>query len=250
MRPAATLSVFALLLAAPVAAQVNPADMRSGCLTLSNLSGLTSSPLFVVPSGSRFVLTDVAVSRMPYSGPLPAGGGPSIRLTINTGGTTPVPRWISSDRMEATDPPLQLHWNTGIVFQPNESVEAAISVQNGPAPFVTVCWSGYLTSSTATSVNPQPQASGDLALEVRPNPSRQSTDLSFHLERRQRIMIGVFSVDGRRVRTLSRGVLGAGDHHVTWDGRDDAGRRVANGVYFAGLQTADGQATRRIARVR
>jgi flagellar hook assembly protein FlgD len=99
-------------------------------------------------------------------------------------------------------------------------------------------------------VVPRAPSTDDLALDAAPNPSHESTDLSFTLDRKQRVTIGVFAVDGRRVRTLQRGVLEAGEHHVTWDGRDDAGRLMADGIYFAGLETAEGRATRRIARVR
>ena len=250
MRSVAIFSLFALLLATPAAAQVTAADMRSGCLTFNDVTGLVSTSLFFVPSGSRFVLTDVTVSRVPASGGFTTGGGPAARVSINNGGTTSVPRWISTDRMELTDAPLQLHWNTGIVFEPSQIFEAAVSVPNATAPYVTVCWSGYLTPATTTSVVPRPPSSEDLALEASPNPSRESTELSFTLDRKQRVTIGVFAVDGRRVRALQRGVLEAGQHHVTWDGRDDAGRLVANGVYFAGLETASGQTSRRIARIR
>lgn len=250
MRPIVILFVLALLLAAPVAAQVNPADMRSDCVTWTTVTGLVSSPLFIVPSDSRFVLTDVAVSRVAYGGPFAVGGGPAIRLTINTGGTTPVGRWISTDRMESTDPPLQLHWNTGIVFEPSQSVEAAVSVQSGFASAITVCWSGYLSPATATSVIAGPPASEDLALQARPNPAHEGTELSFRLDRARRVLVGVFAVDGRRVRTLRLGMLEAGEHHVTWDGRDDHGRLAASGVYFAGIETDDHRETRRITRLR
>jgi len=42
------------------------------------------------------------------------------------------------------------------------------------------------------------------------------------------------------VRTLHAGVLHAGPQSLAWDGRDDRGRVVAAGVYFA-LVTAAGQ---------
>jgi flagellar hook assembly protein FlgD len=44
----------------------------------------------------------------------------------------------------------------------------------------------------------------------------------------------VFVVDaaGRRVRALFQGPRAAGATDVVWDGRDDAGRRVAAGTYF------------------
>ena len=42
----------------------------------------------------------------------------------------------------------------------------------------------------------------------------------------------VFDIRGRRVRTLARGDYAAGVQSAMWDGADDSGRQVANGVYF------------------
>ncbi|MBI5837904.1 MAG: hypothetical protein HZB25_11730 [Candidatus Eisenbacteria bacterium] len=47
----------------------------------------------------------------------------------------------------------------------------------------------------------------------------------------------VYSVDGREVRSLFRGVLPQGEQQLTWDGRDRNGRRVDSGVYFARFTT-------------
>ena len=44
--------------------------------------------------------------------------------------------------------------------------------------------------------------------------------------------LSIYSVDGRRIRTLVSGTLPAGEHDARWDGRDRDGRRVAGGVYF------------------
>lgn len=250
MRPVAPL-VLSLLLASslPVAAQVNPTQMRSGCVAFTSPQGYTSTPLIVVPSGNRLVLTDLTLARVNPTAPIPTSTTNAVRVAINVGGTTPVTRWLMGDRLDPADPPLQMHWSTGIVFEPDEVAEIAITVVNGPIPFATACWSGYLVPTTTTSVVPGPPASGDLALEATPNPSRESTALRFTLDRKQRVTVGVFAVDGRLVRTLHRGVLEAGEHRLAWDGRDDAGRLVASGMYFAELETSRGRATRRLARV-
>jgi hypothetical protein len=44
--------------------------------------------------------------------------------------------------------------------------------------------------------------------------------------------VRMIDLAGRHVRTLQRGTYEAGRMVTTWDGRDDAGRNVANGVYF------------------
>ena len=45
------------------------------------------------------------------------------------------------------------------------------------------------------------------------------------------VSLRVHDVLGRRVRQVWQGPLGAGQHRFTWDGRDEAGRAVAAGVY-------------------
>lgn len=44
--------------------------------------------------------------------------------------------------------------------------------------------------------------------------------------------VRMIDLAGRHVRTLKRGTAEAGRQVLTWDGRDAAGRNVANGVYF------------------
>lgn len=73
----------------------------------------------------------------------------------------------------------------------------------------------------------------------RPNPFNPTTAIDFTLPKTSRTSLVVYEVTGRLVRTLVDDVLPAGAGSATWDGRDDAGRPVAAGVYFARLE-ADG----------
>jgi flagellar hook assembly protein FlgD len=52
------------------------------------------------------------------------------------------------------------------------------------------------------------------------------------------------------VRALVDGAMAAGLHDVPWDGRDDAGRGVAPGIYFVRLTAGDVAQTRKVARLR
>jgi len=49
----------------------------------------------------------------------------------------------------------------------------------------------------------------------------------------------IFNTGGRVVRRLYQGRLPAGVASVPWDGRDDQGRVVAAGVYFARVETPE-----------
>ena len=46
----------------------------------------------------------------------------------------------------------------------------------------------------------------------------------------------MFDLRGERVRRLLESAVQPGEHRLAWDGRDEAGRRLASGVYFCRLE--------------
>ncbi|MGH7723942.1 MAG: FlgD immunoglobulin-like domain containing protein [Candidatus Eiseniibacteriota bacterium] len=74
---------------------------------------------------------------------------------------------------------------------------------------------------------------------LRPNPTSGGTTIFFELGRTAPVRIEVFDVRGMRVRTVTEGVMESGAHSARWDGKDQAGRRVAAGVYVVRF-AADG----------
>jgi len=106
-----------------------------------------------------------------------------------------------------------------------------------------------LIDTTATTPAP-PAAVTALPLEVEPNPARGGCVLRFSLAEAGPGVLAVYDAGGRRVRTLESGPLARGVHAPRWDGRDDAGRPVPGGLYFARLRLGQGVQTRRVALVR
>ena len=82
------------------------------------------------------------------------------------------------------------------------------------------------------------------------NPGSAPLNLEVALVGSQPADLVVHDVQGRRVRTLALGLTTSGRHVIQWDGRDDGGRPVACGVYFARLYWRTGQRTARMAVVR
>ncbi|MFN8586872.1 MAG: CARDB domain-containing protein [Candidatus Eisenbacteria bacterium] len=65
------------------------------------------------------------------------------------------------------------------------------------------------------------------------NPAHGDAHLRFALPTARDVTVDLLDVSGRRVRTLASGRYEAGAHVLAWDGRDDQGRALANGAYFA-----------------
>jgi flagellar hook assembly protein FlgD len=57
-------------------------------------------------------------------------------------------------------------------------------------------------------------------------------------------------VGGQLVQTLFQGQAGAGIHSVRWNGRDQQGRQVANGVYFYKLEAGPTRLTNKLVLLR
>ena len=82
------------------------------------------------------------------------------------------------------------------------------------------------------------------ALDPRPNPFAVRTSIPFHLGEPAPVEITIYGVMGRKVRTLRAGYLGAGNHELVWDARDDGGRRAAAGGYVAAIRAGRDEVTR------
>jgi hypothetical protein len=85
---------------------------------------------------------------------------------------------------------------------------------------------------------------------ARPNPFRGTVALGYDLAQGGAVDLAIYSVDGRRVRTLEAGEREAGEHALAWDGRDDDGGAVSAGVYYVRLVTAAGRMMRTITYLR
>jgi hypothetical protein len=73
-------------------------------------------------------------------------------------------------------------------------------------------------------------------LQNYPNPFNPSTTIGFSVSQSGPVVLDIYDLTGRHVRTLLRGGVAAGNHSVQWDGRDDRGSSVGSGVYFYRLR--------------
>ncbi len=114
------------------------------------------------------------------------------------------------------------------------------------ASTITLLDVGMMPASAAVE-EPTAAAPARVALaQNTPNPFNPSTAISFSLPGESAVSLAVFDVSGRLIRTLAAGVLPAGEHTVSWDGRDDRGAAASSGIYLYRLTTNGETITRRM----
>jgi len=89
-----------------------------------------------------------------------------------------------------------------------------------------------------------------VSLEVLPNRFNPSVQITYSVPRTGRVLIQVWDVEGRLVRTIEDREKPEGVYSTEWYGRDEAGGRVSSGVYFCRLSVGDEVAIRKLTFLR
>jgi hypothetical protein len=76
-----------------------------------------------------------------------------------------------------------------------------------------------------------------------PNPFNPETTAYLYLAEETELTLSVYNIKGEKVRTILQDKLGAGEHHITWNGKDDNGRAVTSGVYLFFSESNNGDFT-------
>lgn len=81
---------------------------------------------------------------------------------------------------------------------------------------------------------------------VSPNPFSEGTVITYSAAQAAGVELKIYNVNGQVVRNVLSGDVGAGVHQISWDGCDDAGARVARGVYFCRMEAGSFSATEKL----
>ena len=105
----------------------------------------------------------------------------------------------------------------------------------------------------AYEIRANAQGSRPVLLQNAPNPFNASTVISFLIPFRlanETTHLSIYNLAGQLVRVLQLDEQPAGEHSLSWDGRDDYGRAVASGVYIYRLNVGGWAVHRRMLLLR
>jgi hypothetical protein len=245
-------------------------------LAASSIALADSSPESTLPDdgaggqGGTFAYTIVPTTPLVQYSPV-LFSGPYFYFTLtNTGTQTDTyrlildnlsnPGWFPQvcidqvcfpDSLDLTLNPGQQQQHVGANIVPFSSGMSTgdFHVRSLGNPNLTSFYQITLWAGSDTGVPEGMTASGMLLEQNAPNPVSNSTSISFSLLNAGDVRLDIFDVSGRLVRALDSGHKSAGTHQVSWNGRDDSGSRLANGVYYYRLSTPTGVAAKTLTLV-
>jgi len=109
-----------------------------------------------------------------------------------------------------------------------------------------LCVNDCETSDTQAEL--APRKSG--ILSSLPNPFNPTTTIRYRVSREGPVVLSIFDLQGRLVRTLLDANKAPGDHQEIWRGQDDAGRTASAGIYFVQMISAAGVSTHKVILVK
>ncbi|MEO0093166.1 MAG: FlgD immunoglobulin-like domain containing protein, partial [candidate division WOR-3 bacterium] len=83
-----------------------------------------------------------------------------------------------------------------------------------------------------------------------PNPFKFRANIRFQLPVQSEALLTIYDITGRAVRRLLDEVKEPGEHTVVWDGKDDRGKTLAQGIYFYRLKANRFSETKRLVLIR
>ena len=163
----------------------------------------------------------------------------------------PTTHWLGRDFFLEDEVWIDLAYQPGMpkklyegrTYQPAELAHFA---RLGQAMLVVVEEQAYEIPANA-------QGSRPVLLQNAPNPFNASTAISFLIPFRlanEATRLSIYNLTGQLVRVLQFETQQAGEHRLSWDGRDEYGREVASGVYIYRLDVGEWAVHRRMLLLR
>lgn len=110
----------------------------------------------------------------------------------------------------------------------------------------------YSTNVSVTSVSNDPPSKSP-AFDIKqnyPNPFNPSTNIEYEVQAQAHIIIKVYDMLGRAIRTLVDSEQSPGSYSIPWNGKTSDGLTVPTGTYFYQLQAGDFTSAKKMLMIR
>jgi hypothetical protein len=95
------------------------------------------------------------------------------------------------------------------------------------------------------SVNDTPEPDLQTLQQNTPNPFSSYTTIKYSLTENSPTDLRIYNVKGQLVRTFSETGSSSGQHEINWNGEDNKGKQLPNGIYYYRLKSNFGVTTKK-----
>jgi hypothetical protein len=102
-------------------------------------------------------------------------------------------------------------------------------------PNITFMLENFFHESLIADVNDSDNMTGKnnkLFLQNYPNPFNHTTTIKYRLSTNTNVCLDIFNIKGQKIKSLVKKQQQAGDHEITWKGRNEQGHYVPSGLYI------------------
>jgi hypothetical protein len=153
--------------------------------------------------------------------------------------------WVNPGSEVAENSWNEVSYDISAVADRSATVFVRWGYQVGQAAYAYSGWNIDDIAIWGTPIETADLAQEDLSIpvwfelsSVSPNPVRTSTQITYAVAARDRIRLEIYDVIGRKLATLLDRLVEPGFYTSVWNGTDDRGVSVAQGVYFARLRSS------------
>ena len=107
-----------------------------------------------------------------------------------------------------------------------------------------------LSKAVAGTEDTKSVPEGHTLFQNHPNPFNPETDIHFQLPEASHVVVRIFNLLGREIRTLTDIHYEAGYHTIRWDSKDNNGNAVSSGIYLYQLQAGSFSQIRKMTLLR
>ncbi len=203
--------------------------------------GPDGGSIFTVSNNTQGTSTPWTQSNLTWN------NAPTISGTaLSSAGTVSLNTWIELDVTSALTGNGVLSF--GLKSNSSNSVLYSSKEGSNAPQLVIETAAGALAKFEAHETTTLPQS---LKLSANyPNPFTLQTSIAYSLPQATKVRVRIYNTVGREIRTLVDEVQPAGDRHVRWDGRDNAGQKAGSGFYLIRLEADQRRLTRVITLVK
>lgn len=119
-----------------------------------------------------------------------------------------------------------------MLYSPDDNFGIAIMLAHGSYNFEAIMRMANHIKNQLATASIATTESAFYTLNAFPNPFAEKINIAFELEETKEVQLSIYDAAGKKVRLIANQKAAAGNHYFEWDGRNQAGAVMPNGLYL------------------